>query len=347
MTTSDSATTALDANGNTLSDSSGKQYSWDFENRLTQAIVPGTGTTTFRYDPFGRRIQKSGPLGTTNYLYDGKVLLETIDQNGSILARYTQGANVDEPLAEVGSGGVDFYQQDGLASVTSLSNSSGTLANTYTFDAFGKLTASTGTLANPFQYTGRESDQETGLYYYRARFYDSSVGRFITEDPIGFRAGIDFYRYVRNNPVDMIDPTGLCEHCSIVVRCHAPSNITFLGWLGYAHCESAVVDANGVTHYLHAGPDPRYDSDLWTLAFGDSAVLNAWDNTSRDFHGNVDYSNPNASCDTVDCLIKQTNAETNYPVHFAYGLFGPNSNTMLNNTFLSCGINLGLTWSGN
>ena len=60
--------TAYDANGNTLSDPSGKSYSWDFENRLTQAVVPGSngGTTTFKYDPFGRRIQKSGPLGTTN-----------------------------------------------------------------------------------------------------------------------------------------------------------------------------------------------------------------------------------------------------------------------------------------
>ncbi|HEX4921663.1 MAG TPA: RHS repeat domain-containing protein [Candidatus Bathyarchaeia archaeon] len=63
--------TAYDANGNILTDASGKQYTWDFENRLTQDVVPGTGTTTFRYDPFGRRIQKSGPLGTTNYLYDG------------------------------------------------------------------------------------------------------------------------------------------------------------------------------------------------------------------------------------------------------------------------------------
>ena len=64
-----------DANGNTLSDPSGKSYTWDFENRLVQAVVPGTngGTTTFKYDPFGRRIQKSGPLGTTNYLYDRRV----------------------------------------------------------------------------------------------------------------------------------------------------------------------------------------------------------------------------------------------------------------------------------
>src|SRR6202034_815605 len=72
---------AYDANGNTLSDASAKSYTWDFENRLTQAVVPGTngGTTNFKYDPFGRRIQKSGPLGTTNYLYDGADLIEEVD----------------------------------------------------------------------------------------------------------------------------------------------------------------------------------------------------------------------------------------------------------------------------
>jgi len=62
---------AYDANGNTLTDAQGRSFTWDFENRLTQVVNPGVGTTTFRYDPFGRRIQKSGPLGTTNYLYDG------------------------------------------------------------------------------------------------------------------------------------------------------------------------------------------------------------------------------------------------------------------------------------
>jgi len=60
---------------------SGKSYTWDFENRLTQAVVPGTGTTTFKYDPFGRRIQKSGPLGTTNYLYDGRISARMSSKN--------------------------------------------------------------------------------------------------------------------------------------------------------------------------------------------------------------------------------------------------------------------------
>jgi YD repeat-containing protein len=159
-----SPTVAYDANGNTLSDPSGKSYTWDFENRLTQAVVPGTngGTTTFKYDPFGRRIQKSGPLGTTNYLYDGFNVLEEIDQSGNVLARYTQTANVDEPLAQLRSGTTSYYEQDAIGSVSSLSSTTGILANSYTYDSFGKLATSTGTLTNPFQYTAREFDPEIG-----------------------------------------------------------------------------------------------------------------------------------------------------------------------------------------
>jgi YD repeat-containing protein len=165
-------TVAYDANGNTLSDPSGKSYTWDFENRLVQAVVPGTngGTTTFRYDPFGRRIQKSGPLGTTNYLYEGLGAIEDVDSSGNVFARYTAGGGIDEPLTESLSTTTVYYQQDGMNSVTSLSSSSGALASTYTFDSFGNLTASTGTINNRFRYTGRESDEETGTYYYRAQW---------------------------------------------------------------------------------------------------------------------------------------------------------------------------------
>lgn len=206
-------TVAYDANGNTLSDPSGKQFTWDFENRLTQVVNPGVGTTTFRYDPFGRRIQKSGPLGTTNFLYDGTEdganLIEELDNAGNILARYTHQLDVDTPLSMLRSGTSSYYEQDGLGSVTSLSNSAGALVNTYTYDSFGKLTASTGTLVNPFQYTGREFDPETGIYNYRVRYYDQNVGRFKSEDPIQFGGGINFYRYVGNNAVNRTDPDGM------------------------------------------------------------------------------------------------------------------------------------------
>ena len=165
---------AYDANGNTLSDAQGRSFTWDFENRLTQAIVPGAngGTTTFRYDPFGRRIQKSGPLGTTNYLYDGENSIEEVDNAGNVLARYTDEPRWDGPLSTLRGSVTSYYEQDGLNSVASLTNSSGAIAQSYTYDSYGKITASTGTLTNPFQYTGREFDPETGIYEYRARYYD-------------------------------------------------------------------------------------------------------------------------------------------------------------------------------
>lgn len=87
-----------------------------------------------------------------------------------------------------------YYEQDGLGSVTSLSSAAGTLAQTYTFESFGKTTASSGSLTNPFQFTTRELDTESSLYFMRARYYDPAAGRFISEDLIAFKGGINFYR---------------------------------------------------------------------------------------------------------------------------------------------------------
>ena len=211
LTATPSGSYTYDNNGSTLTDPSGKSYTWDFENQLVQAVVPGTGTVTFKYDPFGRRIQKSSALGTTNYLYDGQWenVIEEVDNSGNLLARYAQEMGLDFPLSEFRSSAASYYEQDGVNSVTSLSNPAGALANTYTSDAFGKLTASTGTLANPFQYTAREFDLETGIYEYRARYYDQNLGRFLSEDPVGFSNGTyNLYDYVSGDPVDFNDPSG-------------------------------------------------------------------------------------------------------------------------------------------
>ncbi len=213
LTSTPSGSYTYDNNGNRKSDPSGAQYSWDFENRLTQVILSGTaGTVNFMYDPFGRRIQKAftqnGTTTTTDYLYDGANILETINLSGTVLARYVDSLNIDEPLSELISGTTNYYEQDGLGSVSSLSNASGAPANTYTYDSYGKLLASTGTLANPFQYTGREFDPETQMYGYRSRYYDEGVGRFLSEDPTSFLAGNNFYTYVANRPTRFNDPFG-------------------------------------------------------------------------------------------------------------------------------------------
>jgi RHS repeat-associated protein len=253
LTANSNGSYTYDANGNTLSDASGKSYSWDFENRLTQAVVPGTGggTTTFKYDPFGRRIQKSGPLGTTNYLYDGARLIEGADSNGNVLARYTQGPLIDEPLSQLSSGTASYYQADAIGTVTSLSSATGAVANTYTYDSFGKLTASTGTLVNPFQFTGREWDSETSLYYYRARQYDATSGRFLSEDLLRSGSGsTDFYPYVSNRPLNNSDPSGLCR---IEVR------FALLGSIcgkKYYHAY-IITSGDGITSFFRGGPQRR------------------------------------------------------------------------------------------
>jgi len=136
-----------------------------------------------------------------------------------VVARYEQTENIDEPLAMLRSAATSYYHADGLGSISSLSNSAGSIANTYTYDSFGKLTASTGSLVNPFRYTARESDTETGLYYYRARYYDQTPGRFISEDPIGFHGGgSNLYAYVGNSSSGLIDPFGLWPGSAIVNR---------------------------------------------------------------------------------------------------------------------------------
>src|SRR5579859_4543888 len=201
-----------DANGNTTSktDSTGTtSYSWDFENRLTSVTLPGSaGTVSFKYDPFGRRIYKSSSSGTGIYAFDGDNLVEETNATGGVVARYSQGLNIDEPLAMLRSSATSYYQADGLGSVTSLSNGAGAAAQNYTYDSFGNIIATTGSLVNSFRYTGREWDAETSLYYYRARYYDPAVGRLMSEDPIGFDIDLSFYRYVRNNPLVYSDPMG-------------------------------------------------------------------------------------------------------------------------------------------
>ncbi len=195
------------------------QYSYDAENRLTKVedFVAGNATaaftSTYRYDGLGRRIEKVANGQTKRYIYDGEDILLEYDGSNVLQARYTHGPGIDEPIAVTKGSSTYFYHQDGLGSVTDLTDSAGATAKSYAYDAYGNILESPGTLEQPYTYTGREFDSESGLLYYRARYYDPTTGRFLQKDPIGLAGGLNLYGYVDVNPVNYTDPSGECPWC--------------------------------------------------------------------------------------------------------------------------------------
>ncbi len=194
-------------------------YTWDARNRLTDINGFNTDCSAlsadFKYDALGRRIEKTVNGRTIQYLYDGQDIVQEIE-DGVVSANYIRTLNIDEPLARIEEDGiVRYYHADALRSIVALTGDNGNVVTQYGYSPFRKVTISGETSDNPFQYNGREND-ETGLYYYRARYYNPAMKRFISEDPIGLGGGINFYVYVGNSPVNWIDPWGLIGIGAIV-----------------------------------------------------------------------------------------------------------------------------------
>jgi len=203
-----------DANGNPLR-LNGMDLTWNQKGQLTNVSGAAAGPIEYKYDAMGRRVQKIVNSVTTNYLYDGFNLIAELDgdNNNAAIAWYIY-AGLDRPLARVDAtdGSVLYYHQDLLGSVIALTDSTGAVTTRYNYSPFGEteVTHLIGQVDQPFQFTGREWDAETGLYFYRARYYSPDMRRFISEDPIRFAGGdVNFYAYVGNNPVNFRDPEGL------------------------------------------------------------------------------------------------------------------------------------------
>ena len=204
MTAFNGTPQTYDANGNLANDGT-NTYSWDARNHLT-AIV-GPNTASFVYGPDGRRTQKAINGTSTQFLYDGLNPVQEI-QNGALSANLITGLGIDEYFQRTDSAGARNYVTDILGSTLALTDSSGTTQTSYTYDPFGNTAATGQASSNPYQFTGRENDG-TGLDYYRARYYDPRIARFISQDPMMFgpRVG-NLYAYVQNNPSSRIDPEG-------------------------------------------------------------------------------------------------------------------------------------------
>ena len=212
MTGFNGSTLSYDANGNLTSDGT-NTYTWDARNHLT-AISGGT-TASFVYDAFGRRVQKTVNGTSTQFLYDRSNPVQEI-QGGTASANLLTGLGIDERFQRTDSAGARDYLIDILGSTLALTDSSGTIQTFYTYEPFGNTAMSGAASANPFQFTGRENDG-TGSYFYRARYYNPTLSRFVSEDPIGLAGGsTDLYSYVGNSPTNRVDPSGYSWQCSLL-----------------------------------------------------------------------------------------------------------------------------------
>ncbi|MDD3173817.1 MAG: hypothetical protein PHF63_09180 [Herbinix sp.] len=190
-------------------------YTYDHYNRL-MSMKAGNTSASYQYNAQGYRVEKTVNNKTTKYLYKSdKVVLET-DATGKQTAYQAYGSallyRAVSADSEVGAQNY-YYLYNAHGDVTALIDSVGNIAATYDYDAFGTMINETGSADNHIKYAGYQSDDESGLYYLNARYYDSTIARFITEDDVRYSKrndplSLNLYTYCQSNPVRFVDPTG-------------------------------------------------------------------------------------------------------------------------------------------
>jgi RHS repeat-associated protein len=243
----DATNLTYDANGNAANDGA-FSYVYDEENRLIRVTRNSDAAIVgqYQYDALGRRVVKVAspaitPTTTVYFLDDARVVEE---QNGvgTTQATYVYGNYVDEVLTMDRGGQTYYFHQNAMWSVEAITNSGAAVVERYSYDAYGSPAVTDGSgvpvppnpwgtshsnIGNPYMFTGREFDEETGLYYYRARYHDPAKGRFIQRDPDGTVVP-NAYSYADNNPTNRLDPTGTTT--VTIVSKHTTGCDAFLWW---------------------------------------------------------------------------------------------------------------------
>ena len=210
-----------DRNGN-LTSYKEDRFTYDDENRLIS--INGGETATYLYDAIGRRIGKLVQEDTTYFYYDRVKVIEEVEANGVLEATYIYGSDMDEVICMERGEETYYYHYNATGSVIQLTGSEGELVEQYEYDPYGKVTIYDGSytslvgsaVGNPYLFTGRRLDSESGLYFYRSRYFSAELGRFLQRDPLGYVDGLSMYEYVLSNPKNWKDPLGLnadpCEN---------------------------------------------------------------------------------------------------------------------------------------
>lgn len=202
-----------DADGNLLSKTGNgvsQSFSWNALGQLASVTSNGV-TTSYGYDGLGRRVRKTVNGVTQKFLYDGDNLVMKLSAEGIRQLEFSYYPGVDNPhsVRESATGNIYYYATSQPGNVIALVNRFNQVVNRYEYTPFGQEISKTEQVVQPFQFAGRELDSETGLYYNRARYYDPSVARFISEDPIGLAGGVNQYAYAESDPLNAADPYGL------------------------------------------------------------------------------------------------------------------------------------------
>jgi RHS repeat-associated protein len=203
-------------------------YLWDGESRLNQVALPSAIVDTYTYNGDGQRMQKQDSSGTTMPVWDEQNILLDTNASNIIQAVYTLEPILYGNLVSQSRSGVDsFYLYDALGSTRQLASNAGLVTDNYLYDSFGNSLLN-GSTENPFRYIGRvgyQYEADPNYIYARARYYDSTSGRFLSRDPLLLANGANMYAYTNNRPTALTDPSGaLCAPPGCAGGCIAGSS---------------------------------------------------------------------------------------------------------------------------